>query len=506
MIIRRGLWVFVPFTLLWCLGTGTAFSADEAVRVAPNWAKVECVSKTVISMEVCVEPPMRRGAPIHDQLFKALRDLDADYVRYSPWFPYPKLAVAELDPPQYGKVHWDFSQLDPIMEDLTQATTGHPIIMNISTIPEWMFKTERPVSYPADPDEIAWDYEQGSELRDPSQKEVTDYFTRLASWYMKGGFKDEDGQMHPSDHHYPVAYWEVLNEVDLEHKMAPEFYTKMYDSIVASLRQVDPKMKFVGMALAWPGTKPDFFEYFLNPKNHAAGTPLDAISYHFYAFQKGDEDPQTMQYEFFAQADGFLDSVGYMELVRKRLSPKTETFVNEIGSILANPAAPKLAKPIPNAYWNLSGAVFAYVYARLALMGVDMTHGSELIDYPGQCAGTNLVDWESGRPNARYWVLKLLRDHYGPGDKLVATSVTFPPEADTSSVYVQSAEKPDGTREILVINKRDRNSEVVIAGGAGAHVDVVDQTTSFDPPARRQLGGEKLTLPGFAVAVVTLAK
>jgi hypothetical protein len=30
-------------------------------------------------------------------LLMRLRDLNADFVRYVPWFPYPKLAVAELE-------------------------------------------------------------------------------------------------------------------------------------------------------------------------------------------------------------------------------------------------------------------------------------------------------------------------------------------------------------------------------------------------------------------------
>ena len=43
-----------------------------------------------------------------------------------------------------------------------------------------------------------WDYEQGTELRDPSFKEVADYYARLLSWYTKGGFTDELGKRHES--------------------------------------------------------------------------------------------------------------------------------------------------------------------------------------------------------------------------------------------------------------------------------------------------------------------
>jgi hypothetical protein len=303
-----------------------------------------------------------------------------------------------------------------------------------------------------------------------------------------------------------MVYWEVLNEVDGEHKMTPQYYTSIYDAIVAAIRQVEPKMKFAGMALASPITHPEFFQYFLNPRNHKPGTPVDAISYHFYAVPTPDEDPQTMQHTFFAQADGFLNAVGYMETIRKHLSPSTQTIVDEIGVILPNARQAELLKPIPNSYWNLSGALFAYVYARLATMGIDMAHESELIDYPGQCAGTNVIDWETGRPTARYWVLKLLRDHLGPGDKIVDTPVSIASHDldPVAYVYAQGFVKKDGKRKILLINQRDRSFEVTIPGGAGANLEIVDQTTSFNPPARRQLKADKLTLPGFAVAVATL--
>jgi hypothetical protein len=54
-----------------------------------------------------------------------LRVLGADYVPYSPWLPYPKLGVAELEPPAGGKT---------------------------------MFRTAKPVEYPEDPDQVTWRY------------------------------------------------------------------------------------------------------------------------------------------------------------------------------------------------------------------------------------------------------------------------------------------------------------------------------------------------------------
>ena len=71
-----------------------------------------------------VNPPLQRGTPVHDNAFKALDDLVADYVRYVPWLPYPKLGVAELEPPKDGKTSWDFTLIDPMTIDFLEAHEG----------------------------------------------------------------------------------------------------------------------------------------------------------------------------------------------------------------------------------------------------------------------------------------------------------------------------------------------------------------------------------------------
>ncbi len=478
--------------------------AEEAAKVTVNWDKVVRVSKTTPTLQVVVNPPLRRGSAIHDRVFQALRDLGCDYVRFVPWLPYPRLGVAELAPPEDGKTSWDFSLIDPLTIDFLEATRGHPAILNFSTIPEWMFKTPKPVPFPADPDEPVWDYQQGTEFRDPTLKEVADYYARLVSWYTKGGFTDEYGKRHESGHHYKIDYWEVLNEVDLEHQMTPETYARVYDAVVAAIRRVQPDMKFAALALASPSTEPKYFEYFLDPRNHQPGTPLDMISYHFYAVPKPDETIDANQFTFFDQADKFLDIVRYIEAIRRRLSPGTRTTIDEVGSIYSSDFGQGgpgyVFKPLPKAYWNLSAATFAYVYAGLARQGIDVAGESQLVGYPTQFPSVSMVDWETGQPNARYWVLKLIRDNFGPGDKLVETDSAIP------YVDAHGFLTTEGSRKILLINKRNRSLELSIPGATGAKVQFVDQTTGLEPPATIRASDDKVELGGFAVAVVTLAK
>lgn len=507
--MRRATWVGALSVILAILMVGlvscgrrqaattSGASAPVSCKVTVDWNKVTRVSNSTPTLQVVVNPPLRRGSAIHDHVFAGLKALNCDFVRYVPWLPYPKLGVAELEPPHGGKTSWDFSLIDPMMEDFMNATAGHSVIINFSTIPQWMFKTASPVTYPADPNQVDWHYEQGAELRDPSMKEAAGYYARLASWYTQGGFKDEYGKEHASGHYYPIAYWEVLNEVDFEHQMTPQFYTGLYDAIAGAIHQVDPKIKFVGMALAMPSAAPDFFEYFLNPKNHKPGIPLDMISYHFYASPAPDENPAAWQYTFFDQANGFLSTVRYIQSIRGRLSPATKTDIDELGAILPDDNATPRG-PIPNFYWNLCSSMYAYLYGHLANLGVDVVGESQLVGYPSQFPSVSMVDWKTGQPNARYWTLKLLHGHFGPGDKL-AHSV-----ASNRAVYAQGFVTPGGQREILLANLRDRPANVTLPDAASAKEDYVDQTTNEQPPATANLTSDTLQLGGFGVAVVTL--
>ena len=92
---------------------------------------------------------------------------------------YPRLAVAELRPPTRNTTSWDFSLLDPMMKDFLAATSGHSMVINFSTIPVWLFKTASRSSYPTDPNQAYWNYTQGTELKDPSGKELGNYYAGL---------------------------------------------------------------------------------------------------------------------------------------------------------------------------------------------------------------------------------------------------------------------------------------------------------------------------------------
>ncbi|HEY4110384.1 glycosyl hydrolase family 39 [Puia sp.] len=469
--------------------TGKAAAQEKTVKI--DWDQTRQVSKTIPTLQVVYNPMLRENSPIYRSTFEALKNLGAEYVRYVPWFPYPKAAVAELKPPTKTETFWDFSYADPVMEALMKAQDGRPVVINFSTTPAWMWKTAKPVGVDADADLVNWNYNQGAQLTDTTGKEVAAYFARLIGWYTKGGFTDELGKYHASGHHYKIGWWEVLNEPDLEHHITPQLYTRLYDAIVTEIHKVAPEIRFTGISVAYE-TNPEWFEYFLNPANHQPGIPLDAISYHFYGRPTIDNLPlENYQYSFFDQANGFLDRVRYIESIRKRLSPKTMTQINEIGTILLDHDY----KPaIPQAYWNLAGAMYAYLYLELTKIGIDVAGESQLVGYPTQFPDVSMMNWKNGKPNARYWVLKLLHDNLGPGDRLQST------EGSSQNVSAQAFLTKKG-KKLLLINKVDKPATLKLPEGA-AHVTYVDETTGDNPAAESGITGNQLTLKPFTVAIV----
>jgi hypothetical protein len=654
--------------------------------LAIDWDNITRISKTTATLQVVVNPLIERDSPIHDNVFRALKELRADYVRFVPWFPYPRLGVAELEPPANGQTSWDFSLIDPLVEDFEQATRGRSSILNFSTIPEWMWEPEPwsvrngqlsvnggdiglsqagsswtdytfavdvtplqtgkigstsyaqagwavrmndadsgycfllsnypysspaapgyivflkltngnvvtvqptalpfavtggdtyhvvttvsgstlttavngisvdtvidatygsgkigfrentvdtesalfanvqvtasdgtvlladdfsdgltqwnppiPGSLPADPSTIDFSYSQGTQLAVPIQT-VADYYRRLVSWYTVGGFTDEYGNFHESNHHYSLPYWEVLNEIDAEHSLSPQLYTQLYDAIVKAIHEVSPRTQFVGLALsnaalANPSVL-EYFTYFLDPANHQADVPLDMISYHIYVEPGANDTPETYGTDTFPQADAYFATVTQIEAIRQRLAPHVRTTVDETGTLLGSAATQTNPAAIPNAYWNYSGCVFAYIFANLALQGIDVVGESQLVGYPGQFPSVSMVDWNTGLPNARYRVLQLLLQEIRPGCALLPLVSGAVPD-----VFFGLGVRSGGRRKLLLINKTDGNLLIQLAGLKGGKARIVDQDSAGGPIRIEVLTADEFDLPGYGVAVITL--
>ena len=175
------------------------------------------------------------------------------------------------------------------------------------------------------------------------------------------------------------------------------------------------------------------------------------------------------------------------------------TDIAEIMSAMRNPNS-KGALPdhIPHAYWNAAGVLYGYLFIEESKLGVDVIGESQLVGYPSQFPSVSMMNYNTGKPNARYWVLKLIKDNFHPGDTLVATTA-----GSGASIDAQAYTTPQG-KKILLVNKRNTPVEVTLPAEAkSASVSTVDEATGDTAARVSQQSGGKLTLAPYAVSVVS---
>lgn len=265
----------------------------------------------------------------------------------------------------------------------------------------------------------------------------------------------------------PISHIEVLNEIESEHHDDPATYTAVYDAIVAGIRRFSPTgsapVKFVGLALE--GEEDDYVSYFLNASNHnPPSTPVDIISFHHYAScSDRDGGVNNTSYEaFFPSGDDFVNAVTGIVAIRDALRPATLLDADEVGVILPDDNDGKWTSDAPGfapIYWNAAASMYAYLFGRTAVVGLDILGESQLVGYPSvsftrrsngqpytappQFPSVAMLNWTKGEPTARYWALKLLLEEFTAGapagtarvadtDLLVTTTATGPAPSATN--------------------------------------------------------------------------
>ena len=269
--------------------------------VTPHWDAPLASGVTAIPtyLDQVNSVTMSRDSKTHDAVFARIRELGADHIRYLHWDPMP-MSYPERFPPKDGKTSWDFSGIDPYVEDFMANTVGHDSVINFAPVGAFLTNS--------------------TGYRDPTGVAAGEYFSRIISWYTKGGFVDELGIKHISNHTYDWKYWEVLNEVDagesgthchsLNNSLAaPQCarkYTEIYDGIVTVLHRDHPQLQFTGLVTAWPDCAGSeaWFSYFLNASNHRSpvrenfGTYVHEVSYHWYSENGAAVRHTTPLYDF----------------------------------------------------------------------------------------------------------------------------------------------------------------------------------------------------------------
>ena len=129
--------------------------------------------------------------------------------------------------------------------------------------------------------------------------------------------------------------------------------------------------------------------------------------------------------------------------------------------------------------------MYAYLYLELSKMGIENIGESQLVGYPTQFPSVSMVNWETGKPNARFRVLELLKRNFGPGDILVDTQLASPDVAG-------QAYRTAAGRKFLLVNKGNAAVTVNLPPNTvSARLDMVDAATGENPSRSSTLSGTR---------------
>jgi hypothetical protein len=110
-----------------------------------------------------------------------------------------------------------------------------------------------------------------------------------------------------------------------------------------------------------------------------------------------------------------------------------------------------------------------------------------------------MMNWQNNKPNARYWVLKLIHDSFHPGDKLVESKLSG---AGSDDVTVQGFVTPVG-RKVLLVNKRNHSVEVALPDADKSSALTVDGKSGDESARAVKSSNGRIVLEPFAVTVVS---
>ncbi|MGA3044772.1 MAG: hypothetical protein ABSF54_28685, partial [Bryobacteraceae bacterium] len=150
---------------------------------------------------------------------------------------------------------WDLTTLNTMLSPI-QATGDHSPELQVGWAPAFLSSSNGnilPASIPA----------------------FAQMAANMVSYYNTGGFTNA-GTHYQSPTPYPVTWWGIFNEPDINGVTAPEYVT-LYNTVVPAMAQADPNAKFVAVELAEaPGSYIPIFATGVTAR-------VDVVAEHFYS-------------------------------------------------------------------------------------------------------------------------------------------------------------------------------------------------------------------------------
>lgn len=322
---------------------------------------------------------------------------------------------------------WNFSELDAIAQPVL-AMGDHSPEFQIAVAPAYM-------------------YDNSGNLLDQTYQQFAQYCVQLVEYYNTGGFTDSQGVRHKSPSPYPITWWGIFNEPNINHLTASQ-YTQLYNTVVPAMLQADPNIKFVALELSDFGNQP---QSYLPTFVSGVTAQVNAVATHYYATcNQKDTDTTLMN----AIAQTF---VAHLQYIRQEMQTNsalaslpiwvTENNVNadfsNNGISACNP--PNAFVTDPRGTDAFFAAWRPYEFSQFINSGAGVTALYHW-DFDAD-AQYGEVNSGTGAPYLSYWVDQALGTYFPPtADQLPMVST------QSSDVELLAAQRPDGSITVLVAN------------------------------------------------------
>ncbi len=363
-----------------------------------------------------------------------------------------RLQPLERDIPQRTPASWDFTFLDRIVAPIF-TVADHSPQFQIARGPDFMYTPD-------------------GRLRDLTFQELADYSARLVKYYNTGGFTDGEGNFHQSPSPWPITYWGIYNEPNINN-LTPDEYVRLYNVVVPAMLSEDPTIKLCAVELSDWGDEP---QRYLPPFVSQVTAQVDVLATHYYSScDRRDSDRQV-----FSTVPGFVEHINYIysQLQSHPALANVPVWVteNNVNADWSNNGV-SVCTGLPFAHdLRGSSAFFAawrpYVFSQFAQAGVrGFHHWSFNSDIQfGE------VDHATGQTQLSYWVDYWLARFYPspPGSDRLALEVT-----DADSVEALATLGDDGTLVVMIANRAVANTSD--NNGPGAPRTIVVDTSAWGP-------------------------
>ena len=405
---------------------------------------------------------------------------------------------------------WDFTVADQTVQPVL-ASADHSPEMQLATAPPWMCNSNGQLDVANHAQDFAA------------------YAANMVRYYNKGGF-DWGGTHFQSPSSYPITWWGIFNEPNLNGLSAAQ-YTALYNVTVPAMLAVDPTIKISaiefsdwGLGTGDAGDPMTWLPVFLAPANAGGvNTQVNVLSAHYYATCNQSDTDVTL---FSTVPQAFANVIYFNQEIAARPDlANLQLWVTE-NNVNADWSNNGMSECNPGQVFvddhRGTSAFFAawrpYVFSQLGKAGNRALHHWS---YTGdQQYGE--VDG-SGNTYLSYWVDQALASYFpstpaAPGPNILALSAT-----DTTTVETLATEDSAGAVTVMVADRAvhapadnngngDPRTVVVDLSSFGyfssATLLTIDAATSASAqPAPVSLPLTvriNITLPGYGVAFLKL--